>query len=51
MFRPLRAVCLALLVLAICSRSARAADTLDYAVVDPELTLERLDTSPRESFL
>jgi putative heme-binding domain-containing protein len=51
MFRPLRAVCLALLVLVACSRSARAADTLDYAVVDPELSLERLDTSPRESFL
>ena len=31
--------------------SATAADTLDYAAVDPELRLERLDSSPNESFL
>ena len=30
---------------------ARAADNLDYAVVDPEWRLERLDSSPNESFL
>jgi putative heme-binding domain-containing protein len=51
MFRPRLAVCLASLALAAFLRSARGADTLDYAVVDPELTLERLDTSPNESFL
>jgi putative heme-binding domain-containing protein len=30
---------------------ARSADALEYAVVDPELRLERLDSSPNESFL
>ncbi len=51
MIGPLKAVWLAALVLAIGCSHGRAADTLDYAVVDPDLKLERLDTSPKESFL
>ena len=31
--------------------SATPADSLDYSAVDPELRLERLDSSPNESFL
>lgn len=50
MIGPLKAVWLAAL-LAIGAPHGRAADTLDYAVVDPDLKLERLDTSPKESFL
>jgi putative heme-binding domain-containing protein len=31
--------------------SSRAAETLDYSVADPAVRLERLDSSPKESFL
>lgn len=43
-------LCLAALLLA-APAAVRSADALDYAVVDPELRLERLDSSPNESFL
>jgi putative heme-binding domain-containing protein len=46
----LGAACLSVLLMAVSLPSA-AADALDYSVVDPELKIERLDTSPKESFL
>jgi putative heme-binding domain-containing protein len=41
----------AALLLVICSYRALGAQLLDYAAVDPELRLERFDSSPKESFL
>jgi glucose/arabinose dehydrogenase len=40
-----------MLLLATPAQSAAPAERLDYAAVDPELRLERLDSSPNESFL
>ncbi|HET6324281.1 MAG TPA: hypothetical protein VFG04_06240, partial [Planctomycetaceae bacterium] len=51
MYGPRMAICLATWLLATCSLTTLAADKLDYEIVDPELRLERLDTSPKESFL
>ena len=42
--------CLSALLIAV-PRPSRAANALDYSVIDPELRIERLDTSSKESFL
>jgi putative heme-binding domain-containing protein len=47
---PLAILCLAGSLFA-APEPARSAEALDYALVDPELRLERLDSSPNESFL
>jgi putative heme-binding domain-containing protein len=44
-------ICLAALIFAMPTAKSLAADALDYSAVDPEVRLERLDSSPNESFL
>jgi putative heme-binding domain-containing protein len=48
---PVVAFSLALLAALTPSHESRAAETLDYSVADPAVRLERLDSSPKESFL
>jgi putative heme-binding domain-containing protein len=48
--RVIAIACFSALII-VASAPLRAADALDYAVVDPGVRLERLDSSPKESFL